>query len=130
MHTVPFSRRSAHRRSAETTADFIRSIKTQDSSTDETFDLEEHARAGGWIVIAVLLLLLGASGFIAYRGWTVDNVDVAASGYIAMAFGVIFSLIVGVGLMALIFYSSRKGYDEPPVVVPERRAEDRATAIK
>jgi hypothetical protein len=82
--------------------------------------------AGGWIVIAVLLLLLGASGFIAYRGWTVDNVDVPASGYIAMAFGVIFSLIVGVGLMALIFYSNRKGYDEPPVVVPDRRAEDRS----
>jgi hypothetical protein len=82
--------------------------------------------AGGWIVIAVLLLLLGASGFIAYRGLTIDNVDVPASGYFAMAFGVIFSLIVGVGLMALIFYSSRKGYDEPPAVVPEQRAEDQS----
>jgi hypothetical protein len=82
--------------------------------------------AGGWIVIAVLLLLLGASGFIAYRGLTIDNVDVPASGYFAMAFGVIFSLVVGVGLMALIFYSSRKGYDEPPAVVLEQRAEDRS----
>jgi hypothetical protein len=81
--------------------------------------------AGGWIVIAVLLLLLGASGFVAHRGLTVDNVDVPAAGYFAMAFGVIFSLIVCIGLMALIFYSSRKGYDEPPVVVPEKRAEDR-----
>jgi hypothetical protein len=56
--------------------------------------------AGGWIVIAVLLLLLGATAFIAYRGLTVENVDVPISGYIAMAFSVIFSLIVGVGLMA------------------------------
>jgi hypothetical protein len=86
--------------------------------------------AGGWIVIAVLLLLLGASGFIAYRGLTIDNVDVPASGYFAMAFGVIFSLVVGVGLMALIFYSSRKGYDEPPVVVPEQRNEDDWPAVK
>jgi hypothetical protein len=86
--------------------------------------------AGGWIVIAVLLLLLGASGFIAYRGLTIDNVDVPASGYFAMAFGVIFSLVVGVGLMALIFYSSRKGYDEPPVVVPEQRGEDDRPAVK
>ena len=77
--------------------------------------------AGGWIVIVVLLLLLGAAGFIAYRGLTFDNANFPTSGYVAMAFGVIFSLIVGIGLMALIFYSSRKGYDEPPVVVPEQR---------
>jgi len=81
---------------------------------------------GGWVVIAVLLLLLGGAGFIAYRGLTLDNADVPTSGYVAMAFGVIFSLIVGIGLMALIFYSSRKGYDEPPVVVPGQRAEDRS----
>jgi hypothetical protein len=34
-----------------------------------------------------------------------------------MVFGVIISLAVGFGLMALIFYSSRKGYDEPPVLI-------------
>ena len=82
--------------------------------------------AGGWIVIAVLLLLLGAAGFISYRGLTDGNVNVPISAYFAMAFGVIFSLIVGVGLMALIFYSSRKGYDEPPVVISEQRAEDQS----
>jgi hypothetical protein len=80
---------------------------------------------GGWVVIAVLLLLLGYAGFIAYRGLTLDSADVPTSGYVAMAFGAIFSLIVGIGLMTLIFYSSRKGYDEPPVVVAERRAEGR-----
>jgi hypothetical protein len=38
-----------------------------------------------------------------------------------MALGVIISLAVGFGLMALIFYSSRKGYDEPPVLIaPDR----------
>ncbi len=34
-----------------------------------------------------------------------------------MALGVLASLGVGFGLMALIFYSSRKGYDEPPVLI-------------
>jgi hypothetical protein len=34
-----------------------------------------------------------------------------------MAVGVIFSLAVGFGLMALIFYSSREGYDQPPVLI-------------
>jgi hypothetical protein len=36
-----------------------------------------------------------------------------------MALGVIFSPVVGFGLMALIFYSSRKGYDEPAVLIRE-----------
>lgn len=38
----------------------------------------------------------------------------AAGGYAAMVAGAVFAIIVGVGLMALLFYSSRKGYDEPP----------------
>jgi len=37
---------------------------------------------------------------------------VSEQGYIAMALGIFFSLIVGVGLMTLVFYSSRAGYDE------------------
>jgi hypothetical protein len=35
-------------------------------------------------------------------------------GYVAMILGVIFSLVIGCGLMALVFFSSRHGYDEPP----------------
>ena len=37
-----------------------------------------------------------------------------AEGYVALIIGIVFSLAVGVGLMALLFYSSRRGYDEPP----------------
>jgi len=32
--------------------------------------------------------------------------------YAAMAGGVVFSLLVGGGLMGLVFYSSRAGYDD------------------
>ena len=76
---------------------------------------------GSWIILIVLLLLLVATGVVIYFGWTLANgTDVPTSGYAAMAFGVVISLAVGFGLMALIFYSSRKGYDEPPVlIVPE-----------
>jgi hypothetical protein len=74
--------------------------------------------AGSWIILIVLLALLIATGVIIYRGWTLgDAPDVPAFGYAAMTFGVIISLAVGVGLMALIFYSSREGYDEPPVLI-------------
>ena len=73
---------------------------------------------GSWIILIVLLLLLVATGVVIYFGWTLANgTDVPTSGYAAMAFGVIISLAVGFGLMALLFYSSRKGYDEPPVLI-------------
>jgi hypothetical protein len=73
---------------------------------------------GSWIILIVLLSLLIATGVIIYRGWTLgDGPDVPAFGYAAMAFGVIVSLTVGFGLMALVFYSSRKGYDEPPALI-------------
>ena len=38
----------------------------------------------------------------------------ALIGRIAMWLGIVFSLAVGCGLMALLFYSSRHGYDAPP----------------
>ena len=73
---------------------------------------------GSWIVLIVLLALLVATGVVIYFGWILGNgTDVPVAGYVAMAFGVIISLAVGFGLMALIFYSSRKGYDEPPVLI-------------
>jgi membrane protein DedA with SNARE-associated domain len=80
---------------------------------------------GSWIILIVLLSLLIATGVVIYFGWTLGaGTDVPTSGYAAMALGVIVSLAVGFGLMALIFYSSRKGYDEPPVlIVPENDSE-------
>jgi hypothetical protein len=64
-------------------------------------------------VIAVLLAVLAAAVWFAYGLWNaVDFSDIPTSGYVAMALGIVFSLIVGCGLMALVFYSSRHGYDE------------------
>jgi membrane protein DedA with SNARE-associated domain len=79
---------------------------------------------GSWIILIVLLSLLAGTGVVIYFGWTLGNgTDVPSSGYAAMAFGVIISLGVGFGLMALLFFSSRKGYDEPPVlIVPENQS--------
>jgi hypothetical protein len=73
---------------------------------------------GSWIILIALLLLLGATGVLGYIGWNLGGTTtVSASGYVALTFGVIFSLVVGFGLMALIFYSSRQGYDDPPVLI-------------
>ncbi|WP_298244996.1 hypothetical protein [uncultured Bradyrhizobium sp.] len=79
-----------------------------------------------WLVIAVLCAMLVAASVLGYLGWTSTNTSVPASGYVALVLGVVFSLVVGVGLMALVFYSSRKGYDEPAVLIeePERDQDD------
>jgi hypothetical protein len=87
------------------------------------------SRIGTWIVMTVLVLLLVAAAVIGYLGWTSTDTSVPISGYIAMAFGVIFSLAIGIGLMALLFYSSRAGYDEPAVLI-ETPEDDRDDAGK
>jgi hypothetical protein len=67
------------------------------------------------VLIAVpLLAMLVAAGWFAARAWiTISGPSVPVAGYAAMALGVGFSLVVGCGLMALLFYSNRHGYDEP-----------------
>lgn len=65
------------------------------------------------LVATPLLAILVAAGWYAARAWTsLSGPPMPAVGYVAMALGVIFSLIVGFGLMALLFYSSRHGYDD------------------
>ncbi len=70
---------------------------------------------GAWLLVAILLALLVVAGGYAYQGLTFGGqVDIPIEGYIALALGIVLSLVVGIGLMALVFYSSRSGYDEPP----------------
>jgi hypothetical protein len=71
-------------------------------------------RLDRWLVGGALIGLLGLALWAAYREWTLVQVDVPTWALLAMAFGAAMTLLVGGGLMALIFYSSRKGYDEPP----------------
>jgi hypothetical protein len=67
-----------------------------------------------WLVGGALMALLGLALWAAYREWILVDTEVPAWAMLAMAFGAGVSILVGGGLMALIFYSSRKGYDEPP----------------
>jgi hypothetical protein len=96
-------------------------MTTVKTKTDSAISEPASGRmgTGSWAILVVLVALLAATTVVAYLGWSLGNgTDVPASGYVAMALGVIVSLAVGFGLMALIFYSSRKGYDAPPVLLP------------
>ena len=66
------------------------------------------------LVAMPLFAIFAATGWYAAGAWiSVNGPPMPATGYIAMALGVLFSLVVGCGLMALLFYSNRHGYDEP-----------------
>jgi len=65
-------------------------------------------------IVAPLFAILGAAMLFAARAWiSVAGPPMPPAGYIAMTLGIVFSVVVGCGLMALVFYSSRHGYDEP-----------------
>ena len=69
---------------------------------------------GRGILIAVMLALLAAAVYVGYAGWTRgSSVELPPEAYVALGLGTLLTLLVGCGLMALVFYSARKGYDEP-----------------
>lgn len=73
-------------------------------------------RAMGKLALTVTLLaLLAAALWFAVYAWNaLPKSDIPDWGYAAMGGGIFFSLLVGCGLMALVFYSSRHGYDDAP----------------
>jgi hypothetical protein len=64
------------------------------------------------LLVVPLLALLGLSVWFAAAAWMhIGGDEIPLYGYVAIAGGVLFSLLVGGGLMALVFYSNRHGYD-------------------
>ena len=67
-----------------------------------------------FLILAPLVALLAIAVWFAIYAWNaIEGPPIPARGYVAMWLGIIFSVIVGCGLMALVFYSSRRGYDAP-----------------
>ena len=63
-------------------------------------------------VAVVLLSLLAVAVTFMVDTWQRTDAPMSVHGWIALGLGVFFSIVIGCGLMALMFYSSRRGYDE------------------
>ncbi len=69
----------------------------------------------------VAALVAASALAVAYSAWkSLADVQMSAAGYIAMILGALAAFAVGAGLMGLLFWSNRKGFDEragaPPVL--------------
>ena len=61
-------------------------------------------------VLLGLLILAIAIGFWAWQ--QIGSVEIGTHGWIALGLGAVLTFAVGAGLMALMFFSARRGYDE------------------
>ena len=68
---------------------------------------------GNIFLLAILLFLFGLTAIWFVAAWNSSgDVEMSKHGWIAMGLGTVFSIVIGCGLMALMFYSSRSGNDE------------------
>jgi hypothetical protein len=65
--------------------------------------------SGTILVITILLALLAAVAWFAWAGLASPGEPMPSEGYVALALGALTAVLVGIGLMALVFYSSRRG---------------------
>ena len=66
-----------------------------------------------WVAAAIAGAVVLVIGFFIAAQWTgIGDSEISGAGWLAMGLGVIVTLGLGIGLMALVFISSRRGYDE------------------
>ena len=64
-------------------------------------------------VVLALFALLGASAGFAWYVWhELGDVEIGMHGYIALASGAAATLALGIGLMWVVYYSHRSGFDD------------------
>jgi hypothetical protein len=67
------------------------------------------------LAIAVVLIFIAFAASLSIDAWVaLNNEEATADNYLAVILGVLFSLSLGAGLLGLVLYSSRHGYDDPP----------------
>jgi hypothetical protein len=79
------------------------------------FEIMRRFGFGTWIIAAFLAVLVVLAAAFLYVGWTPQQGEqgtpMSLNGYIAMTIGIVVTIGLGVGLMALVFYSNKHDRD-------------------
>ena len=66
-----------------------------------------------WAAVVAAGIVILVIGFLIATVWTgIGDSEISAAGWLAMTLGIVLTLALGIGLMALVFLSNRRGYDE------------------
>ncbi|MBV8937114.1 MAG: hypothetical protein JO320_05250 [Alphaproteobacteria bacterium] len=66
-----------------------------------------------WVAVAIAGIAVAVIGVVIAVAWTgMGDSEISVAGWLAMGLGVIVTFGLGIGLMALVFVSNRRGYDE------------------
>ncbi len=80
--------------------------------TPQEQNKQNRLSAAGWIALAVLLGFFAASLWYAVKVWTaMAGVQMSGFGWTFLVLGVVVTVALGAGLMALVFYSARHDMD-------------------
>jgi protein-S-isoprenylcysteine O-methyltransferase Ste14 len=71
-----------------------------------------RAGSAGIATALAAIVVVGVLAVVASLWASVGDAQISAAGWVAMVLGVLVALALGIGLMALAFFSSRHGYDE------------------
>jgi hypothetical protein len=72
------------------------------------------------LAVVLIALLLAAAGVSLWVWNQLGDTAMGVQGYVALVLGVVATLVIGGGLMGLVFYSNRHGYDERAGQDPEK----------
>jgi hypothetical protein len=93
---------------------------------DRLVDMLVGREAGRPIASAIIAAII--IGCILIPAQKLGGVPIPAWGWLMLGLGIFFTLLVGCSLTALLFYSSRAGFDEPPEFVQKKIPSSRRRA--
>jgi hypothetical protein len=71
-------------------------------------------RLTSWVAVGMATVAVAIVIAVSAINWQViGNAGISVNGWIALILGVLVTLALGIGLMTLVFISSRRGYDDP-----------------